>query len=126
MAIALEACGGGSSVSDAGCGGSAGAAEAGGDALVQVVVGLPGDTTATLQWVAPNDQRVRGYRIYHGTASRSYEQRKGDGIDVGNVTTHQVNDLEPGAIHYFAVTAYAAGSCESDYSIEAAKAIRSR
>jgi hypothetical protein len=107
------------------CGGGASLTEAGRDGLLQVVFGVPGDTAANLQWTASTDARVRGYRVYHGRASRSYEQRKGDGIDVGNVTTYHVKYLEPGATYYFAVTAYAADGTESDESNETAKAIAS-
>jgi hypothetical protein len=79
------------------------------------------DSTATLEWTASTDTRVRGYRVYFGTASRAYRQRKGEGIDVGKVTTYQVRNLQPSATYYFAVTAYDAAGNESDYSAEASK-----
>jgi hypothetical protein len=89
-----------------------------------VVVGSPGDRTATLSWVAPSDQRVRGYRVYVGSASGSYFLPKGAGLDVGAATTYRVEYLNAGKTYYFAVTAYDEVGNESGYSNEAAKSIR--
>jgi hypothetical protein len=89
-----------------------------------VVVGSPGDRTATLSWIAPSDQRVRGYRVYVGSASRSYVLPKGAGLDAGATTTYRVEYLNVGKTYYFAVTAYDEAGNESDYSNEAAKSIR--
>ena len=38
-------------------------------------------STATLQWTAPSDSRVQGYRVYYGTSSRAYLQTRGAGLD---------------------------------------------
>jgi fibronectin type 3 domain-containing protein len=65
---------------------------------------------------------VSGYRIYYGTASRSYDQAKGSGQFVTN-TTATVPNLEGGTTYYFAVTAVDASGTESTYSGEATKAI---
>lgn len=64
----------------------------------------------TLQWnsVAEAD----GYKVYYGTASRSYQAPE----DVGNQTTHTFT-LDPGT-YYFSVTAYNDYG-ESGYSEEA-------
>jgi fibronectin type 3 domain-containing protein len=82
--------------------------------------------TATLSWNAPTTNAdgtpltdLAGYKVYYGTASRTYSQN----IDVGNVTTYAVNNLTDGATYYFAVTAYDTSSNESAYSNEASKTI---
>ena len=87
-------------------------------------VGTPGDRTATLQWDAVPDGRVRGYRVYVGGASRNYYLPRGSGLDVGNTTVFRVGHLNPGRTYYFAVTAYDKDGNESAYSTEAAKSIR--
>jgi chitodextrinase len=74
--------------------------------------------TATLDWdAAPN---VIGYRIYYGTASGTYLQAIGSGLNVGNVTTHTVTGLGSGR-YYFAATAVYAGNIESAFSNEVFK-----
>jgi Fibronectin type III domain len=77
--------------------------------------------SATLQWAAPADARVQGYRLYHGTASHSYSQAQGAGIDVGNASSFRVENLQAGQTYYFAVTAYDASANESAYSDEVSK-----
>ena len=78
----------------------------------------------TLTWGAPTTNTdgtpltdLAGYKIYYGTASRSYSQI----IDVGNVTTSTISSLNNGATYYFAVTAYDALGIESGYSNEVSK-----
>ena len=68
----------------------------------------------TLQWDPNSEPDLAGYKIYYGTASRTY----GEPIDVGNVTTYTAKDLEPGTKYYFAATAYNEDGYESDYSNE--------
>lgn len=80
-----------------------------------------GTGTATLTWDAVPDARVIGYRVYWGTAPRTYSQPLGAGVLVTS-TTHQVTGLPAGATYYFAVTAVAEGS-ESGYSNEVSKAM---
>ncbi len=58
--------------------------------------------------------RPEGYKVYYGTASRTY----GPPIDVGNVTTCMVPGLTQGVTYYFAVTAYDPSYNESGYSDE--------
>ena len=79
--------------------------------------------TATLQWTAPSDSRVQGYRVYYGTSSRSYAQARGAGLDSAAATTVVITDLQPGQTYYFAVTAYDSSRSESDYSSEVAKLV---
>lgn len=81
----------------------------------------PAIGTATLQWDAVADARVIGYRVYFGTAPRSYSQAYGAGLLVTG-TSYTVPALAAGATYYFAVTAVAEG-LESGYSNEASKAI---
>jgi fibronectin type 3 domain-containing protein len=77
--------------------------------------------TATLSWSAPGSANVIGYRVYYGTASRSYLQPRGMGLSAGNATTHVVTGLPRGYLYFFAVTAVGANDEESDFSNEATK-----
>lgn len=79
---------------------------------------------ATLSWTPPDSANVTGYRVYYGTASRSYLQARGMGLSAGNATTHVVTGLPGGYRYFFAVTAVGANDEESDFSNEASKHIR--
>lgn len=68
-----------------------------------------------VSWNANTEDDLAGYKIYYGTASRSY----GAGLDVGNVTSYQFNDVTLGRTYYVAVTAYDTSNNESGYSQEA-------
>ncbi len=68
-----------------------------------------------VSWNANTEDDLAGYKIYYGTASRSY----GTGLDVGNVTSYQFNDVPLGRTYYVAVTAYDTSNNESGYSQEA-------
>lgn len=68
----------------------------------------------TVAWDPNNDSATAGYKLYYGTQSKAYDVS----IDVGNSTQHQVADLKPGTLYYFAATAYDAGGNESDFSEE--------
>lgn len=81
----------------------------------------PASAAATLQWTAPSDSRVQGYRVYYGLGTRAYLQAFGQGMDTGTSTTFSVSGLEAGQTYYFAVTAYDSAGNESDYSAEVAK-----
>ena len=59
------------------------------------------------------DSSVIGYKVYYGTASRTYTVQ----IKVGNVTTYMVQGLSHGVTYYFAITAYNRFG-ESSYSDE--------
>lgn len=80
--------------------------------------------TANLQWEAPGDPRVKGYRVYIGTGSGAYDQPRGAGLDAGEGTTFVAVNLQGGRTYYFAVTAYDSAGNESDYSNEAIKEAR--
>ncbi len=73
--------------------------------------------SVTLAWDANTDQ-IDGYRIYWGTAPRSYPNH----YDVGNVTSFPVpRTFGPGQ-YFFAATAYL-GTAESGYSNEVSMAV---
>lgn len=78
---------------------------------------------ARLSWSAVEAPDLAGYRIYYGTASRSYLQAKGQGIAVGLTTSYVVQGLQPGWRYFFAVTAFDYATNESDYSVEVSKLI---
>jgi hypothetical protein len=87
--------------------------------LVTVAITAPTSGVATLSWDANTEGDLAGYKVYAGTASRSY----GPPIDVGNVTSFQIINLQPGQTYYFAVTAYDTVHNQSGYSNEASKRI---
>jgi hypothetical protein len=76
----------------------------------------PGDKYAevSLEWDANTEPDLDGYKLYYGSASRSY----GYIIDVGNQTSFTVVDLVEGETYYFSVTAYNTSGYESTYSNE--------
>jgi chitodextrinase len=78
-------------------------------------------TTARLTWTAPASQSIVGYRVYYGNSPGTYLQPRGQGINVGNFTTHTVTGLTSGRRYYFVATAYDAANNESVYSNEAFK-----
>lgn len=65
-------------------------------------------------WTANSEPDLAGYRVYYGISSRNYSNI----IDVGNITSHIVDNLELGTTYYFAATAYDSANNESDYSNE--------
>lgn len=58
--------------------------------------------TVVIAWDANPEPNVVGYKVYVGTAPRTYSQV----WDVGNVTQHTVTGLTVGVSYYFSVTAY--------------------
>lgn len=67
-----------------------------------------------LVWDPSAGPDVAGYKVYYGTASRTYHP----GIDVGNVTTYALTGLIKGQKYYIAVTAYDRSNSESPFSNE--------
>ena len=80
------------------------------------------DRTATLKWDAVDDANLAGYRVYYAAAG-TYYQPLGQGIDVGNATTHTVTSLSSGTRYYFRVTAFDTSDNESTFSNEVFKDI---
>jgi fibronectin type 3 domain-containing protein len=78
----------------------------------------------SLAWSASSAPNVVGYRLYYGTAPRTYSQSFGAGVAVGNTTTFNVSGLTAGKTYYFAVTAVDNLGNESAYSNEASKAVQ--
>lgn len=64
---------------------------------------------------------MTGYRVYYGTASNSYQQAKGSGINAGSSTAYTVTALTVGKQYYFAVTSVDSSGNESAYSTEVSK-----
>ncbi len=76
--------------------------------------------TATVSWQPNNEKDLAGYRVYYGTASRSY----GTPEAVAKTTTCcSFDGLAKGTTYYFAVTAVDASGNESGYSAEVSKFI---
>jgi hypothetical protein len=76
------------------------------------VIGIS-NVQVTLAWDANTETDLAGYKIYYGTASRSY----GVPVDVKLVTTYSLVGFS-GATYFFAVTAYNTSGAESGYSNE--------
>ena len=70
--------------------------------------------SVALGWNANPEPDLEGYKIYWGTASRSYD---GMFVVLAPLTQGTVTDLEPGTTYYFALTAFI-GDFESDFSDE--------
>ncbi|MCL4849237.1 MAG: IPT/TIG domain-containing protein [Acidobacteria bacterium] len=70
--------------------------------------------TVTLAWDANTEPDLQGYRIHYGTGAGIYSNT----LDVGNVTTAQVTNLQPGQRYYFAVVAYNTAGLTSPLSAE--------
>ena len=88
--------------------------------LVSACGGGADALTASLSWDASPSDGVTGYRVYVGTASRSYDA-PGSGVYVGATTSYKVSGLARGQTYYFAVTAVDAAGNESLYSNEVSK-----
>ena len=72
------------------------------------------NSTVIVQWSPNHESDLAGYKVYYGTASRSYSQI----TPVGLNTTCQISDLESGNEYFFAVTAYDSAGNESQFSNE--------
>ena len=80
--------------------------------LVEVAVSWAGGVVVS--WDPNTEADLMGYKIYYGTASRSYDHI----IDVGKVVEYSIDNLPEGKTYYFAVTAYDTAFNESDFSEE--------
>ena len=77
------------------------------------------NNSATLQWAANSESDLAGYKVYQGTTTGSY----GPSIDVKNVTTYTVSNLQADMTYSFAITAYDLSGNESYPSDEVSKYI---
>jgi len=68
----------------------------------------------TVAWDPNTEADLKGYRVYYGTASRSY----GPPFDVGKATSYTLTNLAPGQKFFIAVTAYDTSDKESAFSNE--------
>lgn len=68
--------------------------------------------SVSLIWDPSPDTNAVGYAIYYGPVGTTQPSRN----DVGNVTNSPVNNLQPGLIYFFYVTAYDQARNESDPS----------
>jgi fibronectin type 3 domain-containing protein len=74
----------------------------------------------TLQWDANTEPDLVGYKVYHGTESRTY----GDPIEIpltelaDAANPEYIIHVPDGLFHYITVTAYDLEALESDYSNE--------
>jgi len=69
---------------------------------------------ANLAWNANAETDLQAYKVYQGTASRTYSSN----ANVGNSTNCTISGLETGKTHYFSVTAVDSAGNESGYSNE--------
>ena len=75
----------------------------------------------SLTWDPNSESDLAGYKIYSGIQPGNYQNN----IDVGNVTTYTLNDLDLGVIYYIAATAYNTQGLESGFSNELAYTVPS-
>ena len=75
---------------------------------------------ADFSWLPNSEPNLTGYKIYYGTASRTYTNILDIGLpDPVDGRIHgTVTALTPGETYYFAATAYDSTGAESDYSDE--------
>ena len=67
-----------------------------------------------LTWDVNTELDLAGYRVYWGGTSGQYDQM----VDVGNVNTWTLHDIDETRPYYFVVTAYNLDGLESEYSNE--------
>ena len=68
----------------------------------------------SLRWSPNTEPDVAGYKIYYGSASRSYHTV----LNVGNITEYTFPAFERSGQYFFAITAYDTLGNESDFSEE--------
>jgi hypothetical protein len=79
----------------------------------------PAQNRATLAWNTSPSGAIAGYRVYSGSATRTYTNM----LDVGNTTMAIISGLAPGTTYFFAVTAYDLSGLESAFSAEISHAL---
>ena len=71
-------------------------------------------SSIVLSWDAVSGSSIAGYRVYKGTASRSYSEV----LAVGNVTQAAITGLTSGTTYFFSVTCNNNLGVESEFSSE--------
>lgn len=83
--------------------------------LAMITIGSASAGTIDLAWNPVPDADKAGYKVYYGTATRSYSSNR----DAGNVTSTSLTGLTACTRYYIAVKAYDTGGLEStNYSNE--------
>jgi len=67
-----------------------------------------------VSWNPNTDLDLAGYKLYYGTGARNYTSS----VNVGNVTTYQITNLDTGRTYYVSLKAYDNAGNESVYSDE--------
>src|SRR4030042_4199018 len=70
-----------------------------------------------IAWDPNSEPDLAGYKVYYGTASGVYNG-PGSPMNVGNVNSYRLLDLNPGQIYFIALKAYDTFGNESGYSNE--------
>lgn len=70
----------------------------------------------TLNWTAPDDERVAGYNIYYGPSDPAFKTHPAVSIDSPEQTECSISGLQAGHTYYFAATSVDADENESDFS----------
>lgn len=105
-------------LSAAGCGGggAAGVGETtGGGGLSRSASLSWGASSSNVDGTSMND--LAGYRVYYGTSSGNYT----NSVDIGIANSVVIDNLTPGSVYYFVITAYDSSGNESGYSAEVSK-----
>ena len=83
----------------------------------------------TLSWDVNTEPDIAGYKVYYkadfsGAPYEGIGAVEGDSpIDVGNVASFTITNLDDTQIYYLTVTAYDTSNLESDYSNEVTTAV---
>ena len=84
----------------------------------------PNTGSATLSWNPNQEPDLAGYLTYIGTSSQNYSVVKDAGMTLNqNNPSYAVEDLEPGVMYYFAISAYDQNGNESPLSDEVEKMV---
>ena len=70
----------------------------------------------SLNWTAPDDDRVTGYHIYYGPSNPAFKTNPAIIIETAEQTECRISDLQAGVTYYFAATSVDADENESDFS----------